>query len=131
MSAAQAPVAARPLEGEGASFEVNGRKIGPGHPTYIVAELSCNHNQDKDVAIKLIHEAAKAGSDAIKLQHYTPDTITIDCDKEYFQLNTGTQWDGQTLHSLYGKAYTPWEWTAELKELANYATTLRCCCLKT
>lgn len=101
-----------------ASFHVAEREIGPGRPTYIIAELSANHNQDLQVALELVRKAAWAGSDAIKLQHYTPDTITIPCDKEYFQIKS-TIWKGQTLHSLYGKAYTPWEWTGEIQKLAN------------
>lgn len=77
---------------------------------YIIAELSANHNHSLEVAIKSIQAAAAAGADAIKLQTYTPDTITIDCDNEYFRLNHGTIWDGQTLYNLYKQAYTPWEW---------------------
>jgi len=77
---------------------------------YIIAELSANHNHNLEVALKSIHAAAEAGADAIKIQTYTPDTITIDCDNEYFRLNHGTIWDGQTLYNLYKQAYTPWEW---------------------
>ncbi|MGQ9499712.1 MAG: pseudaminic acid synthase [Dissulfurimicrobium sp.] len=77
---------------------------------YIIAELSANHNQNLELAIKSVHAAAEAGADAIKLQTYTPDTITIDCDNEYFKINHGTIWDGQTLYNLYKQAYTPWEW---------------------
>lgn len=77
---------------------------------YIIAELSANHNHNLDVALKSVQAAAEAGANAIKLQTYTPDTITIDCDNEYFRLNHGTIWDGQTLYDLYKQAYTPWEW---------------------
>jgi len=77
---------------------------------YIIAELSANHNQNLDVALRTVRAAADAGADAIKIQTYTPDTITIDCDNEYFRLNHGTIWDGQTLYNLYQQAYTPWEW---------------------
>lgn len=77
---------------------------------YIIAELSANHNHNIDVALKSVQAAAEAGADAIKLQTYTPDTITIDCENEYFRLNHGTIWDGQTLYDLYKQAYTPWEW---------------------
>ena len=98
---------------------INNRKIGNSRPTYIIAELSANHNQKYENAIKLIDAAHKAGADAIKLQTYTPDTITIDCDKEEFKIKGGTLWDGQTLYELYKKAYTPWEWTKSLKEHAN------------
>jgi len=92
------------------------RKIGPGQPVFIVAEMSGNHNQDIKRAYKIIDAAAKAGADAVKLQTYTPDTITIDCDKKYFQVKTNKAWKGQTLYSLYKKAYTPWEWQPKLKK---------------
>ena len=100
-------------------MDINGRQIGKGNKTYIIAELSANHNQKYENAIKLIDAAHKAGADAIKLQTYRADTITIDCDKEYFQIKGGTIWDGQTLYQLYEKAYTPWEWHKGLKEYAN------------
>ncbi len=85
----------------------------------IIAELSANHNHDLKIAKETIKAAKKAGADAIKLQTYTPDTITIDCDSEYFQLKSGTIWDGQSLYELYKKAYTPWEWHEELFETAK------------
>jgi pseudaminic acid synthase len=81
--------------------------------------MSANHNQSFDVAIKTIEAIKKAGADAVKLQTYTPDTITIDCDNEYFQIKQGTIWDGQTLYDLYRKAYMPWEWQPRLKEIAE------------
>jgi len=87
--------------------------------TFIIAELSANHNQNKDLAIETIRAAKKAGADAIKFQTYRPDTITIDCDNEYFQINHGTLWDGKTLYELYNAAYTPWEWHEELFEVAK------------
>mgnify|MGYP003997817991 CR=1 FL=1 len=96
-----------------------GNKLIGGDKTFIIAELSANHNQDINVALKLIEEAYKVGADAIKLQTYTPDTITLNSDKEEFQIKGGTQWDGQTLYSLYNKAYTPWEWTPKLMKRAN------------
>lgn len=99
-------------------IEINGRRIGPEHPTYVVAEMSANHNQDFDQAVKIIEAAKEAGADAIKLQTYTPDTMTIDCDNEHFQIK-GTLWDGHTLYDLYGEAYTPWDWQPRLKEIAN------------
>ncbi|SNZ03760.1 pseudaminic acid synthase [Persephonella hydrogeniphila] len=86
---------------------------------FIVAELSANHKQDLNLAKETIYAMKEAGADAVKLQTYTPDTITIDCDNEYFQIKHGTYWDGQTLYQLYKKAYTPWEWHYELKELAE------------
>ena len=81
--------------------------------------MSANHLQDYNRAVEIIKKAAWAGADAIKLQTYTPDTITIDCDNEYFQIKQGTIWDGTTLHKLYQDAYTPWEWHADLKEVAE------------
>lgn len=101
-------------------FSINKKLIGKKYPTYIIAELSCNHNQDKSVALKLIEEAHKAGADAIKLQTYTPDTITLKCNRpEFRECLDGSIWEGQTLYDLYSKAYTPWEWHKELKEYAN------------
>ncbi|MCL2216617.1 MAG: pseudaminic acid synthase [Defluviitaleaceae bacterium] len=82
--------------------------------TFIIAELSANHNQDLELAKKTILAAKESGADGVKLQTYTPDTITIDCDKSYFQINYGSLWDGTTLYKLYQKAYTPWEWHEEL-----------------
>lgn len=85
---------------------------------FIVAELSANHNQKKDIAIESIRAAKKAGADAIKLQTYKADTITIDCDSEYFQIKNGL-WKGMTLYKLYNETYTPWEWHEELFSLAK------------
>ncbi|WP_319763608.1 pseudaminic acid synthase [Maridesulfovibrio sp.] len=84
----------------------------------IIAELSANHNQDKQRALDIIKAAKEAGADAIKLQTYTADTLTLDCNNEYFQIK-GTIWEGMTLHDLYKEAYTPWEWHAELKDYAE------------
>lgn len=100
------------------TFEIAGRKIGSGHPTYFIAEISCNHNQQYDIASALILAAHSAGADAVKLQTYTPDTMTIDCDKECFKIKD-TIWNGESLYDLYKRAYTPWEWTQPLKTLAN------------
>tara|TARA_B100001057_G_C22860217_1_gene954214 strand:+ start:287 stop:1363 length:1077 start_codon:yes stop_codon:yes gene_type:complete len=101
-------------------FKIANREIGPNHPTYIIAELSCNHNQNKNTALKLIEEAHIAGADAIKLQTYTQDTMTIDCSNSYFtDCLKDTLWEGETLYQLYSRAYTPWEWTKELKDYAN------------
>jgi N-acetylneuraminate synthase len=100
-------------------LEINGRRIGLGFPIYIVAELSANHQQDFDQAIKLIHAAKEAGADAIKLQTYTADTLTLRCDKEYFRIGGGTLWDGRTLYDLYEEACTPWVWQPNLKSIAN------------
>ena len=81
-------------------MRIAGRDIGPGHATYIIAEMSCNHHQDLDQALSIVQAAAEAGCDAIKLQTYTPDTITIDCSNEHFTLD-GSLWSGRNLHSLY------------------------------
>ncbi len=86
---------------------------------FIIAELSANHNQDIELAKDTIYAMKESGADAVKLQTYTPDTITIDCNNEYFQIKQGTLWDGKTLYELYKEAYTPWEWHYELKELAE------------
>lgn len=86
--------------------------------TYIIAEMSGNHNGSKDRAIEIINKAKEAGADCVKIQTYTPDTITINCDNEYFQIDDGT-WKGENLYSLYGKAYTPWEWQKDLKAEAD------------
>lgn len=94
-------------------------QIGTGNPVYIVAEMSASHHQDFDQAVQIIHAAKEAGADAIKVQTYTPDTITIDCRSEYFQIGPGTIWEGRNLYDLYGEAYTPWEWQPELMEIAR------------
>jgi N-acetylneuraminate synthase len=98
---------------------IGNRKICRDKPVYVIAEMSANHNQDYEQAVKLIHAAKEAGADAVKLQTYTPDTITIDCDNEYFRIGKGTIWEGRTLYDLYKEAYTPWEWQPKLKEIAN------------
>jgi len=95
------------------------RRIGPGEPVFIIAEMSGNHNQSYERALQIVDAAIEAGVDAIKLQTYTPDTLTIDCDKEYFQVKVNDAWAGQTLYSLYQKAYTPWDWQPKLKEYAE------------
>lgn len=87
--------------------------------TFIIAEMSANHNQKKEIALETIKAAKDVGADAVKIQTYTADTITIDCDNEFFQIKQGTLWDGQTLYDLYKKAYTPWEWHQELFEYAK------------
>jgi pseudaminic acid synthase len=99
-------------------MKVNGKKIGAGQPAYIVAELSANHGGSLEKACDTIRAAAKAGADAIKVQTYRADTVTIDCDNEYFTIKGGTIWDGANLYSLYEQAYTPWEWHAELRQTA-------------
>jgi len=81
---------------------------------FIIAELSANHNGDTGRALEIIKAAKEAGADAVKLQTYTPDTITLDCDNEYFRIKQGTVWDGRGLYELYAEAMTPWEWHEEL-----------------
>ncbi len=93
--------------------------------TFIVAELSANHGGKIDIAKATIKAAAIAGADAIKLQTYTADTITLDCNNAHFQIQQGTLWDGQTLYKLYQEAYMPWEWQGELK---TYAESLGLIC---
>ncbi|HXW69418.1 MAG TPA: pseudaminic acid synthase [Dissulfurispiraceae bacterium] len=100
-------------------FSIGGRAIGKDQPVFIIAELSANHNRKFDLAAETIKAAKEAGAEAIKLQTYTPDTITLDCDNEYFRIKQGTVWDGGTLYQLYREAYTPWEWQPKLKKLAE------------
>ncbi|WP_110456402.1 pseudaminic acid synthase [Shewanella algidipiscicola] len=101
------------------SINIAGKKIGLDQPTFIIAELSANHNQQLDVALATVKAAKEAGADAIKLQTYTADTLTLDCDSDHFKVNHGTLWDGETLYSLYQKAFTPWEWHQEIMDYAK------------
>lgn len=87
-------------------------------PCFIVAEMSANHNMDYDRAVAIIRAAKEAGADAVKIQTYTADTITLNCDDDCFQITQGTLWDGTTLHKLYESAYTPWEWQGKLRDVA-------------
>lgn len=98
-------------------IQIGEKCIGKDQPTYIVAEMSANHNMDFERAKAIIKSAAESGADAIKIQTYTPDTITIESDKPAFR--TKGIWEGRTLYELYGKAYTPWEWQAELQSYAH------------
>lgn len=100
-------------------FKIDKKEIGENKPTFIIAELSANHMNDFDIAVKTIEAMAEAGADAVKFQTFTPDTITIDCDNEYFQIKQGTVWDGQFLHKLYEDAYMPWDWQPKLKKIAE------------
>lgn len=100
-------------------FNIDNINIGSNERTFIIAEMSANHMQDYDRAVEIIKQAKWAGADAIKLQTYTPDTITLNCDNEYFQIRQGTIWDGTTLHKLYKEAYMPWEWQDKLKKVAQ------------
>jgi N-acetylneuraminate synthase len=94
------------------------RRIGPGEPMFVIAEMSCNHHGRFSEAVRLVRAAKAAGADAIKLQTYTPDTMTIDGDQPWFKIK-GTIWHGRGLYGLYEEAMTPWEWHAPLKKLAN------------
>lgn len=100
-------------------IKIGNRYVGEGEKTFIVAEVSANHLQDYSRAEAIIRAAGDAGADAVKLQTYTPDTITLNCDNDYFQITQGTIWDGTTLHKLYETAYTPWDWQPRLMKLAN------------
>ena len=99
-------------------IEIAGRKIGPAHEPFVICELSGNHNGSLQRALEMIDAAAATGCDAIKIQTYTADTITIDCDRPEFTLHGGL-WDGRTLHDLYSEAQTPFEWHAALFERAR------------
>lgn len=101
------------------NIEINGRIVGAGYPVYVIAEISANHNQNFENAIRIIQAAKEAGADAVKLQTYTPDTMTIHSDERYFKISGGTPWDGYTLYDLYSEAYMPWDWQPKLKEMAN------------
>jgi N-acetylneuraminate synthase len=101
------------------AFRIGARPIGLGHPVYLVAEMSANHRQDFEQAVQIIRAAREAGADAVKLQTYTPDTLTIRSDRPEFRVGGGTVWDGRTLYDLYAEAYTPWEWQPKLKKVAN------------
>jgi N-acetylneuraminate synthase len=100
-------------------LNIGGRRVGSGEPVYIIAEMSANHNQDFERAVKIVEAASEAGADAIKLQTYTPETLTIDSDRGQFLISGGTPWDGRTLYELYGAAFMPWEWHLKLKEVAQ------------
>jgi pseudaminic acid synthase len=103
-------------------IHIAGRPIGPGHPAYIVAEISGNHHQKYEEAVALVHAAKKSGADAVKLQTYTPDTITMNSRKEWFMVagkDNPDIWKGKSLYELYQTAYTPWEWQPKLKKVAD------------
>ena len=106
------------MNSAGPFIEIGGRRIGPNEPAYIIAEMSANHNQSYEQAEKILRAAHASGADAVKIQTYTADTLTIDSEGEPFQIHGGL-WDGQTLYRLYQEAYTPWEWQPRLKKLAD------------
>jgi N-acetylneuraminate synthase len=101
------------------SLQINQRIVGAGQPVYVIAEISANHNHEFEQAAKIVRAAKDAGADAVKLQTYTADTITLRSDQECFVVKGGTLWDGKTLHNLYGEAFMPWEWQPKLKVIAN------------
>ncbi len=100
-------------------IKIGNKVISEQSPTFIVAEMSANHGMDFNKAVAIMRAARDAGADAIKIQTYTPDTITLDSDEPCFQITQGTIWDGTTLYKLYQTAYTPWEWQADLKRIAE------------
>lgn len=100
-------------------IKIDNKVISNNSKTFIIAEISANHNHNIEIAKEMIRAAKKAGADAVKLQTYTADTMTLDCSNEYFQINQSTIWDGTTLYKLYKEAYTPWEWHKELMEVAK------------
>lgn len=100
-------------------IQIGERLIGLGKSVYIIAELSANHNGSFENALRLVEIAKDCGADAVKLQTYTADTITLRSDREEFRIQANTNWDGRTLHSLYSEAYTPWEWQPKLKQAAD------------
>jgi pseudaminic acid synthase len=102
-----------------ASIKINNREIGSGHPVYVIAEMSGNHNQDYDRAARILQAAKEAGADAIKLQTVDPDTLTLDSNDAIFVVQGGTIWDGRTLYDLYKEVCTPWEWHPRLKSIAD------------
>ncbi len=100
-------------------IRVASRTIGAGHPVYVVAEVSANHRQDYEEAVSLIRAAKEAGADAVKLQTFTPDTITLKSDGQVFRIGGGTLWDGRTLWDLYAEAFMPWDWQPKLMAVAR------------
>lgn len=103
------------------SIRIAGREIGPDQPPYVIAEISANHRGSLAAAVELVHAAAESGADAVKFQHYTPDTITVRSDHPDFLVSGGTLWDGRQLADLYAEAMTPWEWTDDLAAAADDA----------
>ena len=100
-------------------MDIGQHPLGPGKPTYVVAELSANHGQRFEHAARLVELAKSAGADAVKVQTYTADTLTIRSDREWFRISGGTLWDGRSLYDLYGEAFMPWEWQPKLKAIAD------------
>ncbi|MFB6182330.1 MAG: pseudaminic acid synthase [Candidatus Magasanikbacteria bacterium] len=107
------------------TIKIGDRNIGPEYPTFVIAEISANHNGSFERAKKLVKKACECGADAVKLQTYTPDTLTLESGKKWFQIeDSNPDWNGKTLYELYEEAYTPWEWHEELKEVAKKNDTI-------
>lgn len=100
-------------------FEIGGRVVGDNNPVFIIAELSANHLGDFDIAVETLKYIKESGADAVKMQTYTPDTLTLNCDNDYFKIKQDTIWDGSTLYNLYQDAHMPWEWQPKLKKIAE------------
>lgn len=101
------------------SIPIGARRIGQASPCYIIAELSANHGNDYDLAVQTIQAMKEAGADAVKVQTYTAETITLNCDRDPFVVHGGTLWDGRTLYELYKEASLPWEWQPKLQKIAQ------------
>jgi pseudaminic acid synthase len=101
------------------TIQIGSRIIGPGHPAYIIAEMSANHDHNLNQAVALLHAAKESGADAIKLQTYTADTLTINCKSELFKVGGDSLWQGRYLYDLYQEAFTPWEWHPQLQQAAE------------
>ena len=100
-------------------IQINGRCVGPGFPVYIVAEMSSNHRQNFEQAVKIVEAAKASGADAIKLQTYRPNTLTINCNNDYFKIGKGSLWQDRNLYELYQEACTPWDWQPKLKVISD------------
>lgn len=100
-------------------MKIENYTIDETNPCFIIAELSANHNGSLETALETVRAAKRSGADCIKLQTYTADTLTIDCDKEDFMIQSGSIWDGKNYYKLYQEAYTPWEWHAEIMKVAE------------
>jgi len=100
------------------AMTIGNHPVGPGHPVFVVAEMSANHGGDFDRAVALIRAMKESGADAVKLQTYTADTLTLKSGKEHFRIGRGTVWEGRTLYDLYEEAHTPWDWHKRLMEAA-------------
>jgi pseudaminic acid synthase len=100
-------------------IRIDNKKIGENEPVYIIAEISANHCGDEKTAKKMISSAKNAGADAVKIQTYTADTLTLDCKNDYFKIKDDSLWKGKYLYELYHEAFTPWEWQEDLKKYAD------------